>query len=361
MSADLVARLRLIRSPSIGPVTFRQLLARFGSAKAALAAVPDLAARGGGRSPNLIAAAAAEKEIAQVEGLGARYLVLGQGLYPRLLAELDNAPPLIMAKGDLNLLERPLVAIVGARNASAAACRFARGLAHDLGDAGAVVVSGLARGIDSAAHDGALASGTIGVVAGGIDIFYPPENEGRQRAMMEKGLVLAEMPPGTEPHARHFPYRNRIIAGLSLGTVVIEAAPRSGSLITARLATEAGREVMAVPGSPLDPRAQGCNSLIRDGATLVQSAADVMETLTPLAGRVASPRSHFEPETRSEPADSDDEARQMVEELLGPSPAPVDEIVRLSGLASGIVQMVLLELDLAGRIDRHAGGKVSLR
>ena len=361
MSADLVARLRLIRSPSIGPVTFRQLLARFGSAEAALAAVPDLAARGGGRSPNLISAAIAEQEIAQVEALGARYLILGQGLYPRLLAELDNAPPLIMAKGDLTLLERPLVAIVGARNASAAACRFARGLAHDLGDAGAVVVSGLARGIDSAAHDGALASGTIGVVAGGIDIFYPPENEERQRAMMEQGLVLAEMPPGTEPHARHFPYRNRIIAGLSLGTVVVEAAPRSGSLITARLATEAGREVMAVPGSPLDPRAQGCNSLIRDGATLVQSAADVMETLTPLAGRVASPRSRFEPESTSEPADADDGARRTVEELLGPSPVPIDEIVRLSGLSSGIVQMVLLELDLAGRLDRHAGGKVSLR
>jgi DNA processing protein len=179
--------------------------------------------------------------------------------------------------------------------------------------------------------------------------------------MMEQGLVLAEMPPGTEPHARHFPYRNRIIAGLSLGTVVVEAAPRSGSLITARLATEAGREVMAVPGSPLDPRAQGCNSLIRDGATLVQSAADVMETLTPLAGRVASPRSRFEAETPSEPGDADDEARRTVEELLGPSPAPVDEIVRLSGFSSGIVQMVLLELDLAGRLDRHAGGKVSLR
>jgi DNA processing protein len=361
LSADLVARLRLIRSPSIGPVTFRQLLARFGSAEAALAAVPDLAARGGGRSPNLISASAAEKEIAQVEALGARYLTLGQGLYPRLLAELDNAPPLIMAKGNLTLLERPLVAIVGARNASAAACRFARGLAHDLGDAGAAVVSGLARGIDSAAHDGALATGTIGVVAGGIDIFYPPENEERQRAMMDEGLVLAEMPLGTEPHARHFPYRNRIIAGLSLGTVVVEAAPRSGSLITARLATEAGREVMAVPGSPLDPRAQGCNSLIRDGATLIQSAADVMETLTPLAGRVASPRARFEPETPSEPGDADDVARRAVEELLGPSPAPVDEIVRLSGLSSGIVQMVLLELDLAGRLDRHAGGKVSLR
>jgi DNA processing protein len=201
--------------------------------------------------------------------------VLGQGLYPSLLAELDDAPPLLVAKGDINLLDRPTVAMVGARNASAAACRFARSLAHDLGSEGLAVVSGLARGIDSAAHDGSLESGTIGVIAGGIDIFYPPENEARQKAMSERGLVLAEMPPGTEPRARHFPYRNRIIAGVSLGTIVVEAAPRSGSLITARLAAEAGREVMAVPGSPLDPRAQGCNRLNSDGATLVQPAAHV--------------------------------------------------------------------------------------
>ena len=187
------------------------------------------------------------------------------------------------------------MAIVGARNASAAACRFARGLAHELGRDGAVIVSGLARGIDSAAHDGALDDGTIGVVAGGIDIFYPPENEARQKAMFERGLVLAEMPPGTEPRARHFPYRNRIIAGLSVGTVVVEAAPRSGSLITARLAGEMGREVLAVPGSPLDPRAQGCNQLIRDGATLVQTAADVMEAVRPLQTRVASPARRLRP------------------------------------------------------------------
>jgi len=229
--------------------------------------------------PALCSVADAEREIARVEKAGARYLALGQGLYPRLLAELEDAPPLLTARGNLNLLDRTAVAIVGARNASAAACRFARGLAHDLGQNDLVVVSGLARGIDTAAHDGALETGTIGVVAGGIDIFYPPENEARQRAMYERGLVLAEMPPGTEPRARHFPYRNRVIAGISAGTVVVEAAPRSGSLITARLAAEAGRDVMAVPGSPLDPRAQGCNQLIRDGATLIQSAADVVEAI----------------------------------------------------------------------------------
>ena len=360
MIDDLLARIRLIRSPSIGPVTFRQLLTRFGTADAALAAVPDLAARGGGRPPAILAEATGRSEMERVEKLGARYLSLGQGLYPRLLAEIPDAPPLLIARGDFTILEKEAVAIVGARNASAAACRFARGLAHDLGQEGLAVVSGLARGIDAAAHDGALEAGTIGVVAGGIDIFYPPENEERQRAMFERGLVVAEMPPGTEPRARHFPYRNRIIAGIGLGTVVVEAAPKSGSLITARLAAEAGREVMAVPGSPLDPRAQGCNQLIREGATLVQTAADVAETIRPIDSRVQSGSAPFD-SPADMPAESDADARRSVEDLLGPSPVPVDELVRLSGLPSGAVQLVLLELDLAGRLDRHAGGKVSLR
>jgi DNA processing protein len=359
LNEDLVDRLRLVRSPGIGPVTFRQLLRRFGSAAAAIDAVPDLARRGGGKAPRLVERGEAEREIARVEKLGARYLTLGQGLYPRLLAELEDAPPLLIAKGKLNLLDRMAVAIVGARNASAAACRFARGLAHDLGQHDLVVVSGLARGVDSAAHDGALESGTVAVIAGGIDVFYPPENEARQKALCERGLVLAEMPPGTEPRARHFPYRNRIIAGTSAGTIVVEAAPRSGSLITARLAAEAGREVMAVPGSPLDPRAQGCNQLIRDGATLVQNAADVVEELGPMEARVRSAATHYRPD--QELVNGDENAVGLVEELLGPSPVPVDEIIRLSGASSGAVQMALLELDLAGRLDRHAGGKVSLR
>jgi DNA processing protein len=349
--------LRLARSPGIGPVTYRQLIARFGSARAALDAVPDLARRGGGSAPKLFSRDQAEREIDRVEKLGARYLVLVQGLYPRLLAEMEDAPPLLMAEGDLGLLERQAVAIVGARNASAAACRFARGLAHDLGGEGLAVVSGLARGIDSAAHDGALETGTIAIIAGGIDVFYPPENEERQRAIGERGLVLAEMRPGTEPRARHFPYRNRIIAGISVGTVVVEAAPRSGSLITARLAAEAGREVMAVPGSPLDPRAQGCNQLIRDGATLIQTAADVAEAIRIPSSSVQSPPARFEPAEELNGKDVFGD----IEELLGPSPVPVDEIIRLSGASSGAVQMALLELDLAGRLDRHAGGKVSLR
>jgi DNA processing protein len=355
---DLVDRLRLLRTPGIGPVTFRQLIQRFGTPASALQAVPDLARRGGGKAPALRTRHEAEREIATVEELGAKFLALGQGLYPRLLAELEDAPPLLMVKGNLNLLDRQAVAIVGARNASAAACRFARGLAHDLGQQDLVVVSGLARGIDSAAHDGALATGTIGVIAGGIDIFYPPDNEERQKALYERGLVLAEMPPGTEPRARHFPYRNRIIAGMSSGTIVVEAAPRSGSLITARLAADAGREVMAVPGSPLDPRAQGCNQLIRDGATLIQNAADVVEAIRPFANYVRSAPTSYDAAAE---AMNGDDALGLVEELLGPSPVPVDEIIRLSGAPSGTVQMALLELDLAGRLDRHAGGKVSLR
>ena len=358
-SEDQIARLRLIRSDNIGPVTYFQLLARFGSPAAALAAIPDLAARGGGRPPRLASRASVEREIEAVAKLGARYLFLGQGLYPPLLAELETAPPALIARGHLTLLDKQPVAVVGARNASAAACRFARSLAQKLGEAGAVVVSGLARGIDSAAHDGALDTGTVGVVAGGIDIFYPPENEARQRALFERGLVLAEQPPDTEPRARHFPWRNRIIAGLAHGTVVVEAAPRSGSLITARLAAEMGREVMAVPGSPLDPRAQGCNQLIREGATLVQDADDVMEAVSPL--RVRPFRQPERGYAAPEPGGEVDEAvRARVTGLLNATPVPVDELVRQAEAAPAEVQIVLLELELAGRLERHAGGRVSL-
>jgi DNA processing protein len=358
-SADQIARLRLIRSENIGPITYFQLLARFGSAAAALEAIPDLAARGGGRAPRLASRVAIEREIEQVAAMGARYLFLGQGLYPPLLAELETAPPALIVKGHASLLERPAVAMVGARNASAAACRFARTLARALGEAGTVIVSGLARGIDSAVHDGALETGTIAVVAGGVDIFYPPENEARQRAIGERGLIVSEQPPGVEPHSRHFPSRNRIIAGLAHGTVVVEAAPRSGSLITARCAAEAGREVMAVPGSPLDPRAQGCNQLIRDGATLVQSAEDVLEAISPTRIRPfrQAERSYAMPEV---PAEADEEARATVTGLLSGTAVPVDELVRQSSLPPAIVQTVLLELELAGRLERHAGGKVSL-
>ena len=358
-TADQIARLRLIRSENIGPITYFQLIARFGSAAAALEAIPDLAARGGGRVPRLASRAAIEREIAEVAAIGGRYLFLGQGLYPPLLAELETAPPALIVKGHPSLLDRPAVAIVGARNASAAACRFARTLARALGEAGIAIVSGLARGIDSAAHDGSLETGTIAVVAGGVDIVYPPENEARQRAIGERGLIVSEQPPGVEPRSRHFPSRNRIIAGLAHGTVVVEAAPRSGSLITARFAAEAGREVMAVPGSPLDPRAQGCNQLIREGATLIQSADDVLEAISPSRIRPfrQPERDYGEPQV---PAEADDAQRESVAALLNTTPVPVDELVRQSALAPAIVQTVLLELELAGRLERHAGGRVSL-
>ena len=356
--ADQIARLRLIRTDKIGPITYFQLLTRFGSAQAALDAIPDLAARGGGRPPRLASVSDAEREFEQVARLGARHLFLGVAPYPALLAEIETAPPALIVKGNVDLLDRTAVGMVGARNASAAACRFARQLAHNLGGAGIAIVSGLARGVDSAAHDGALETGTIAVIAGGIDVVYPPENEARQRAISERGLLVAEQRPGVEPRARHFPYRNRIIAGLTLGTVVVEAAPKSGSLITARCAADFGREVMAVPGSPLDPRAQGCNLLIRDGATLIQNAEDVIEAISPLGATVRQVRDDYVPGDRS--GDGDEAARRALLDLLGPTPVHVDELIRQSGAAPGAVHMTLLEFELAGRIERHAGGKVSL-
>ncbi len=355
---DLLDRLRLIRSANIGPVTYFHLLARFGNAAAALAAIPQLAARSGGKAPRIADLKDVAAEIDAVQRLGARYLFLGQGLYPPLLAEIDSAPPALIVRGDLSLIERPAIAIVGARNASAAACRFARDLARGLAEEGVLVVSGLARGIDSAAHQGALGGGTAGVIASGIDITYPPENKALQEQVATQGLLIAEQPPGREPLARHFPYRNRIIAGMALGTVVVEAAPKSGSLITARLAGEAGREVMAVPGSPLDPRAQGCNALIRDGATLIQSVADVLETIRPIASMMGSPKVAFRAEPIS--ADASDDDRGIVLNLLSHAPVQVDEIIRQSGLMPATVQTVLLELELGGRLERHAGGRVSL-
>jgi DNA processing protein len=314
--------------------------------------------RGGGAAPAIPAEAEIHREMERVARFGARYLFRGEAGYPALLDQIDSAPPALTLMGDAALLDRRAIAVVGARNASGAAVRFARMLAHDLAGQGWLVVSGLARGIDTAAHLGSIGGGTAAVIAGGIDIAYPPDNESLQRDIAERGLLMAEMPPGTEPRARHFPHRNRIIAGLTAGTVVVEAAPKSGSLITARLAGEFGREVMAVPGSPLDPRAQGCNLLIRDGATLIQSAADIIELLSPIGG-VAGPRGEglaVEPP----PADADEAARAAILSLLGPVPLQVDELLRQSGAPAPIVQMVLLELELAGRIDRHAGGRVSL-
>lgn len=352
------ARLRLLRSANVGPVTYVQLIRRFGSAEAALDALPMLASRGGGRPPRIADAGAVRREIAAVDRLGARYLFLDDSDYPPLLAQLESAPPALIFRGELALAHRQCVAMVGARNASAAACRFARQLAHGLAEEGVTVVSGLARGIDTASHIGSIGGGTVGVIASGIDLVFPPENAELQERVASEGLLLAEQPPGTEPLARFFPSRNRIIAGLAAGTVVVEAAPRSGSLITARIAAEAGREVMAVPGSPLDPRAQGCNLLIREGATLVQTIDDILEAVRPIdprAVREPGPAYGAEP-----PADAGDAERDAVLALLGPVPVPVDELIRQSGMSSAIIQTVLLELELAGRLERHAGGRVSL-
>lgn len=355
-------RLQLIRSANIGPVSYFQLLARFGSAGKALQALPELAKRGGGRAPRIANLEAVEAEMQAVERLGASYLFLGEAAYPATLAELANAPPVLTWRGHLDRLTRPMVSVVGARNASAAACRFARQLAYDLTDAGVTVVSGLARGIDTAAHVGAINGGTVAVIASGIDISFPPENAELQEKIATDQLLIAEQPPGTDPLARHFPYRNRIIAGLSLATVVVEAAPRSGSLITARLAAEFGREVLAVPGSPLDARAQGCNGLIREGATLIQNAADILESIRPLDNRaVRATTAAYSAYQEAEAVDASDSERGNIENLLGYSAISVDELTRQSGANVSVVQLVLLELELAGRLDRHAGGKVSLR
>ncbi len=354
---EAFARIRLLRSPNIGPVSYRQLLRRFGSAAAALTALPDLAARGGSpyraATPERVSA-----EIAAARAAGARYLFHDAADYPAALAALDTAPPILLWRGDLALGAKPAVAIVGARNASAAAVKLARQFAGELAEAGFVVVSGLARGIDGAAHQAALNGGTIGVIASGIDIAYPREHADLQEAIATQGLLLTEQPPGIEPLARHFPARNRIIAGVAVGTLVVEAAPKSGSLITARLAGEAGREVMAVPGSPLEPRSQGCNQLIREGAVLVQSAADVIELISGFDGQ---PRSTF----REHPAEfellPDDLGHSPadVASLLTTAPVAVDELIRQSGEGTAAVQLALLELELAGRLVRHAGGRVS--
>ncbi|RRQ52199.1 DNA-processing protein DprA [Sphingorhabdus wooponensis] len=353
-------QLRLIRSPNIGPVSYRQLMARFGSARAAIEALPDLIRRGGGKSVVLANDEAIAREFQFAQNFGARHVFIGDDDYPYLLSQMDNAPPVICVKGNLSLLAQPAVALVGARNASAGACQFARQLAFDLSQMGLSVVSGLARGIDTAAHAGSIESGTVAVIAGGIDVVYPPENRALQEGIAERGLLIAEQPPGTEPRARHFPYRNRIIAGTSVGTVVIEAAPNSGSLITARLAAEAGREVMAIPGSPLDPRSRGCNQLIREGATLVQDASEIAELVSPLDNRMLAPAVKTAPSFAVMNDDESNVERGAVIDLMGMTYVSVDELVRQSGSNPTTVQMVLLELELAGKLERGAGGKVRL-
>ena len=364
---EIVSWLRLWRSENIGPVTFRQLLHRFGSGEAALEGLPELARRGGRQRPlTIYPLTAAEREIAELRRLGGRFVAICEPSYPAVLAEIDDAPPLLSLLGDESLLERPAVAVVGARNASANGRLLAETLARDLGQRGWVVVSGLARGIDSAAHAGSVETGTIAVLAGGVDQPYPPESERLYRDILHRGLALSEMPLGRVPQARHFPWRNRIVSGLALGTVVVEAALQSGSLITARLAGEQGREVMAVPGSPLDPRCRGANKLIRQGATLVEGAADVEEALAALSGpsrvriRPGLPQAG-EPEDAMQPTEPTEQTpRTLVETQLGVSPVAVDELLRRCQLSPPFLRMILLELELAGRLQWHPGHRVSL-
>jgi|HubBroStandDraft_1064217.scaffolds.fasta_scaffold00391_11 DNA processing protein len=356
--------LRLIRTDNVGPVTFYHLLQRFGSAAAALAGLPDLARQGGKPGLKPWPRAEAEREMAAVARLGARLVAWGEEEYPALLEALEDAPPLITILGRPELLARRVVAIVGARNASAAGQRFARELAWDLGRNGFVVASGLARGIDAAAHGGALDSGTIAVVAGGADIVYPEENRDLYDEIVGRGTVVAELPVGTVPQARHFPRRNRIISGLSAGIVVVEAALKSGSLITARFAAEQGREVFAVPGSPLDPRCRGANDLIRHGATLVETVDDIIGALGPPRGPglAEDRRRRFGPAPPGDPSEAElDEARRRILELLGPTAVSADELLRSCRSSAAVLALILVELELAGRIERHPGGGISLR
>lgn len=357
------AWLRLIRTDNVGPQTFRQLINREGSAEAALAALPGLLKRLGtpARIPSI---AEAEDEIAGTERLGARFVGSGEPDYPPLLRYISGAPPLVAIAGGYNLDWWRAVAIVGARNASTAGQKFAQMLALDLGEARYTVVSGLARGIDAAAHKAALRTGTVAVLAGGLDHIYPDENVPLAHQIVENGgALITEMPLGWEPRARDFPRRNRLVSGLTLGTVVVEAAKRSGSLITARLALEQNREVFAVPGSPLDPRAEGGNALIQQGAKLITGAADIIDTL-----READPSrtSLLEPDWLPDgdvfdpaPPSSDERARLI--DALSITPIPVDDVIKSTGIAISRVQTLLLELDLEGRVEWSSGQLVALR
>jgi len=361
---EKTARIQLSRTENVGPVTYTRLMQRFGSAMEALPHLPELATKGGRKKPlHLFPEKNAEKELKTLEKMGGQILVKDDGVYPPFLAEINDAPPVLHVLGDPWLLHQRCVSMVGARNASANGRRFAYRLAGDLGKSDLVVVSGLARGIDTSAHAGAMETGTVAVVAGGVDEIYPPENEDLYDQIKQKGCLVSEMPLGTVAQARHFPRRNRIVAGLSLGTIVVEAASRSGSIITATCAAEQGREVMAVPGSPADPRCQGCNTLIRDGATLIQSAADVMEALS--SHRIQHHVNENEPEFLDTPTaaigESElEETRTIILENLSYTAIGVDELLRECQVSSQGAATVLLELELAGRLQRQPGNRVVL-
>ncbi len=357
--------LQLIRTPSIGPITFHRLLARYGAAADALRALPDLATKAGrNRALKPPDRREAETEIANAERHGVRLIASCEADYPKPLASIPDFPPLIYVKGHASLFDKPAVAIIGARNASGVGRKIARQLAADLGEAGVVVVSGLARGIDGAAHDAALSSGTIAVVAGGVDVIYPPEHDELTARIAKEGAVISECPMGYQPTARDFPKRNRLISGLSRGVVVVEAAARSGTLITARFALEQGREVFAVPGSPLDPRCQGANRLIRDGATLVENAGDILDVLAEQnrgAGEGRRDLFNWSEGMKEEPDPARLQSlRRELLEILSFTPLHRDEILREIDAPPGLIADALLDLVLAGEAEEHAGGRFSL-
>jgi DNA processing protein len=359
--AQRIDWLRLIRSENVGPRTFRTLVNHYGSARAALERLPELARRGGASRPGRICPLEdAEREIENGNRIGIALLAPGEQGYPPRLALIDDPPPLLGVRGTYNIAMRPMIGIVGSRNASGAGLKFAQTIAHDLADAGFVITSGLARGIDQAAHRASLAGGTIAVLAGGHDRIYPPEHENLLASIIDAGGgAISEMPFGHTPRARDFPRRNRLISGAALGVLIVEAAHRSGSLITARFANEQGREVFAVPGSPLDPRASGTNDLIKQGATLTTSAADIINAVTPIMERpIELPME--EDELQHEDHEPQETDRARIAGLLGPSPVGIDDLVRMTDTSPAIVRTVLLELEMAGRLERHGGGLVSL-
>jgi DNA processing protein len=344
--------LRLARAEGVGPVAHRYLIAAHGGAAEALDALPERAERAG-RRIRIPSPADIDAELAAGAAIGAKLLCAGERAFPPMLAALDPPPPVIWTLGDAGILHGRSVAIVGARNASAAGQRFARTLAHDLGQAGFTIVSGLARGIDGAAHEGALATGTVAVLGGGPDDIYPPDHADLHRRIAEKGCIVSESPPGYRAKAQDFPRRNRLISGLSLGVVVVEAELRSGSLITARLAAEQGREVFAVPGSPLDARALGCNDLIRQGAALTESAEDVIRTLEGIGAglREPAPTGYVPP-----PAEADRALIARIEQLLSPTPTSWDDLARAAAVPGPQAYAALVELSLAGKADLLPGG-----
>lgn len=361
---ERVCWLRLIRSENVGPITFFQLLNRFGNAKTALEALPDLARRGGRKkSIRVFSKSKAELEMRSLEAFGGSLIAACETDFPLALTMIADPPPVISVKGHRHLLNQDIVGIVGARNASAAAIRVTQTIAKNLSENKFVIASGLARGIDTAAHQAALFGGTVAVIGGGIDYPYPRENTNLQQQIYEQGCVIAEQPFGTVPQARHFPRRNRIISGISLGILIAEASPRSGSLITARLALEQGREIFAIPGSPLDPRAKGTNNLIRNGATLAESAEDILAVLKYVRLRsIKEPDIPLQPFGHSAVADEQEAnmARPHLISLLSPTPIEIDELIRQTDWHPTTVLTILLELELAGRIERHVGNRVSI-